>query len=339
MGFNHKLQLNYQNIPPLQNIDIDKLRPSDSYDFLIKNRNGELQKILDNPLQLSKFLVKRTCPLCKLNKSKKILNKDNLDIVKCDNCNLIYVNPVFDSKLYQSIYKSDSYKKIGQKLSNKSHDYRLNRFGKERADFIIKYHSKDLPKTYLDIGCSTGFTVEALLKKGWESRGLELNPATAKFGRERGLNIKEIDFLELDDNNKFSAISLFDVLEHLFDPSKVLEKAFNLLNDGGNIFIYVPNWDSASRFLIGEEKSHFIWPTHHLTYYVPETLIKHLEKYGFKILHWETQGLDLFDWAWVEKEKLSDSIEFLNTKLDLLQSYINSSGHGKNLRVFARKVI
>ena len=150
-----------------------------------------------------------------------------------------------------------------------------------------------MSKTYLDIGCSTGFTLESLSKRGWDCKGLELNPATAEFARGRGLDVQERDFLDLSDKENFSAISLFDVLEHLYDPTKVLEKAYKVLSKGGCLYIYVPNWNSATKDLLGEARSHFVWPTHHLTYYTPSTLIKHIEKIGFSILHWETQGLDL----------------------------------------------
>jgi len=328
----------YQENPPLQNIDIKRLRPNKSYEFLIKNRNGDLQKTLDQPEILNQFLVNRDCPLCRSNNYSLEIKKDGLKIVKCKKCELIYVNPVFDEAQYRKIYKSKSYQDIGKQLSIKSHEYRVQRFGEERAEFISANHQEPLSKTYLDIGCSTGFTLESLSKRGWVCKGLELNPATAEFARRRGLNVQEKDFLDLSDQENFSAISLFDVLEHLYDPTKILEKAYKVLNKGGSIYIYVPNWNSASKDLLGEARSHFVWPTHHLTYYTPSTLIKHIEKIGFSTFHWETQGLDLFDWAWADKERLGSSSEYLMTKLDLIQSYINASGHGKNLRLFARKL-
>ena len=140
----------------------------------------------------------------------------------------------------------------------------------------------------------------------------------------------------MNSENKFSAITLFDVLEHLVHPKIIMEKVKNLLCDNGNIFIYVPNWNSATKEILGAESSHFVWPTHHLIYFTPNTLKYFLESMGFEILHWETQGLDLTDILWYLNEKTEIDNEFIKQNLEVLQFYINASGHGKNLRMYAR---
>jgi 2-polyprenyl-3-methyl-5-hydroxy-6-metoxy-1,4-benzoquinol methylase len=172
---------------------------------------------------------------------------------------------------------------------------------------------------------------------GWNATGIELNPSAAQFGRARGLNIVDLPVEHFKTTDKFSAISMFDVLEHLLDPSVVLRQAINLLADGGNIFIYVPNWNSATKTLLGIEKSHFIWPTHHLTYFTPKTLEKFLVQHGLSVFHWETCGLDLVDTLYALETDGHQDLAFLKKNIDMLQFYINSSGHGKNLRMFAKK--
>ena len=58
-------------------------------------------------------------------------------------------------------------------------------------------------------------------------------------------------------NEKYSAISLFDVLEHLPDPMQFLKQIKDMLVDGGNIFIYVPNYNQATKEILGIENPHF----------------------------------------------------------------------------------
>ena len=50
----------------------------------------------------------------------------------------------------------------------------------------------------------------------------------------------------------------------------------------------MPNWDSASKFLLGKD-AHFIWPSHHLEYFTIHTLKKLLEDIGFKVVYFETE--------------------------------------------------
>lgn len=332
------MKLNYNEEISSQNINVDKLRPADSYENLLKNRTGPLSELLSNPNLLKEKLKFRSCPLCRKLNTENIAVKDSLKIVKCVKCDLVYVNPVFDDKLYHSLYESENYQSVVKKLGESSHAYRRDRFGAERAAFISRNHSSGLPKTYLDIGCSTGFTLEAMIDIGWSATGIELNPSAVQFGRARGLNIIDLPVEDFKTNDRFSAISMFDVLEHLPEPSVILEKAIQLLSDGGNIFIYVPNWNSATREILGIEKSHFIWPTHHLTYFTPKTLEKFLVQHGLSVFHWETCGLDLVDVFYALEREGQRDLDFLKRNIELFQFYINSSGHGKNLRMFAKKI-
>lgn len=338
MNKNNKMNINYKNEVESQNIDINQLRPNKSYDFLIENRNASMQDLLNDDDKLKEFLTLRKCPVCESDNYTFQYKKDSFDIVECDNCEVHYVNPIFNEEKYIEIYQSNEYQSIVKKLGEDSHLYRKNRFGKERADFIEMYHNKNLNKTSLEIGCSTGFVVEELKDRGWSAKGLELNPSAVKFGNDRGLNILDIPLELFETEEKFSAIEMYDVLEHLVDPKVILNKARNLLSDEGNLFIYVPNYNSATTKLLGVENAHFIWPTHHLTYFTPETLKSFLEDNGFKVFFWETQGLDVTDWLWYLNEKTDYDTKLIEDNLELMQFFINSSGYGKNLRMYAKKV-
>ncbi len=334
------MKLPYSSKIQSQNVKIEELRPNKSYDHLIQNRNGHLNAIIQNKEELKKFLHERSCPCCKSASYSFKFEKDNLNVVECNDCSIIYVNPIFDEEKYKEAYKSNEYQEIVKKLGEESHIYRKNRFGKERYEIITSYHDTTLPKRVLDIGCSTGFMLDYFRDQntGWDSEGIELNPSAVKFGVERGLKIHCNSIEDFNPTDKFAAISLFDVLEHLADPMGILEKIKNLLVDGGNIFIYVPNFNSATKDILGIENSHFIWPTHHLTYFTPESLKMFLEKAGFEVFFWETQGLDLYDVQWYLNEKTNMGTEFLEKNIEALQFYVNASGHGKNLRMYAKYI-
>lgn len=321
-----------------QDIDIEKLRPKNSYDYLIENRNSEFISLLNSP-KLNEFLISRQCPACLGDEFHEVLKKDNLAIVKCDVCEMIYVNPIFNQRKYEKLYKGNVYSEIIRRHNITSHEYRKKRFGKERMDFIEHYHAPHLPKTLLDIGCNTGFLIEEATNRGWNALGIELNPSAVEFAQSRRLNVINTSIEDMNPEEKLSDICLFDVLEHLVDPRSVMKKIRKILVEGGNIYIYVPNWNSASRILIGEENSHFLWPTHHLTYFTPLTLKTFLERFGFEIFHWETQGLDLVDFRWYLSKKTKDSVHWIDKYQAHLQFYINASGHGKNLRMFAKKKV
>jgi len=166
-----------------------------------------------------------------------LYTKDSLDIVRCNSCSVVYVNPIFDEEKYIEIYQSKEYQKIVQKLGEDSHLYRKQRFGRERVDVIEKFHDPKLPKRLLDVGCSTGFVIEEAQDRGWEAIGIELNPSAAEFARSRSLNVIEKPLEYLDFGQLFSAITLYDVLEHLVNPGEIMRKVFNLLLPGGMLHL------------------------------------------------------------------------------------------------------
>ena len=331
------MKIKYRYISEYLPVDIEKLRPNSSYKKLIDKRSYPIDTLISKYGKIPEdLLITRTCPNCESKNYKNEVFKDHLWIVKCEDCSLVYTNPIFDENHYNEIYESNNYQEIVKELGESSHAYRVHRFGEERVKDLSKFLNSDNNSVrLLDVGCSTGFFVEAAKNNGWEAKGIDLNPSAIEFGKKRGLNLDKVNLFDLEKSAKFDIITLFDVLEHLVDPAAIINKVSEFLNNKGLISIYVPNYDSASRVLM-EENAHFIWPSHHLTYFNIQSISDFLTKRGFKILEIKTEGLDIFDFMWWENNINSRNIDFLNEIANDLQFFINAGGYGKNLRVIAQ---
>jgi SAM-dependent methyltransferase len=103
----------------------------------------------------------------------------------------------------------------------------------------------------LDVGCGTGFFIESLMQEPgprFEGWGLDASPLAVSMCRERGLtHVHEGSATDLSAvaAERFDAIFMFDVLEHLDDDREALAEAAKLLAPGGRIVVTVP----AFRFL------------------------------------------------------------------------------------------
>jgi 2-polyprenyl-3-methyl-5-hydroxy-6-metoxy-1,4-benzoquinol methylase len=259
-----------------------------------------------------------------------------MQLVRCRGCDLVYVSPTFDEAHYKKVYRSAEYQEIVRDLGVKSHEYRVARFGRERVDIMARHLSAARPRL-LDVGCSTGFVVEAARDRGWDAVGLDLNPSAVEFGRGRGLDLREVALEDAGlEPATFDAVTLFDVLEHLIDPVRTLRACIRLVKPGGIVFLYVPNYDSASRLLMGKD-AHFIWPTHHLNYYTPVTIQDLLRRQGLGTEYLATEGLDIVDYLWYRREVHGRHDEGVEEIADLLQFFANAGAYGKNLRVIARR--
>jgi 2-polyprenyl-3-methyl-5-hydroxy-6-metoxy-1,4-benzoquinol methylase len=364
------LNIPYRRASEYQPVDVSKLRPGSSYKSLIEKRTHPIDDLVARFGRIpEELLTRRACPTCGSTEETLELEKDHMRIVRCTRCDLVFVNPTFDESHYTQVYASQAYQDIVRDLGINSHEYRVNRFGAERvrmmgehlttakdANQITTKDTKDAKGNelelrdrralrgsnaaaprYLDVGCSTGFVVEAARDKGWEAIGIDLNPSAIEYGRSRGLDLRTV---ALEDAGfapgSFDAVSLFDVLEHLLDPRRTLRACAELLAQGGILFLYVPNFDSASRLLMGAN-AHFIWPTHHLNYYTPATIRDLVLRHSLTPELIVTEGLDIEDYIWYRREVLHRDADGLADVSDVIQFLANAGCYGKNLRVIARK--
>ena len=332
------MNIPYRQITEYQPVDISKLRPGSSYKQLIEKRTHPIDELIRAHGRIPDDLLSpRPCPTCGSRDACHELEKDHMQLVRCTACDLVYVSPIFDEAHYKNVYASRDYQDIVRDLGIKSHDYRVERFGRERVTLMAANLTTVETPRYLDVGCSTGFVVEAARDTGWDAVGIDLNPSAIEFGRTRGLNLRSV---ALDDAGfepaSFHAVSLFDVLEHLPDPVRTLRACTRLLKRDGILFLYVPNYDSASRLLMGKD-AHFIWPTHHLNYYTPATIRDVMTREGLETVFLATEGLDVADYLWYRREVHGRADDGVEEIADLLQFFVNAGAYGKNLRVIARK--
>jgi CMP-N,N'-diacetyllegionaminic acid synthase len=334
---NGGLRIPYRRPEEYHKVDVARLRPGDSYKQLIAKRTHPIDELVRVHGRIpDDLLTPRPCPTCGSADAALELEKDHMRIVRCTACDLVYVSPTFDEAHYKTVYRSAEYQEIVRDLGISSHEYRVQRFGRERVEIMARHLSAARPRM-LDVGCSTGFVVEAACERGWDAAGLDLNPSAIEYGQSRGLDLRNVALEDADfEPASFDAVCLFDVLEHLIDPVRTLRACVRLLRRGGVVFLYVPNYDSASRLLMGKD-AHFIWPTHHLNYYTPATMRDLLRREGLRTDYLATEGLDLVDYLWYRREVHGARDEGVEAIADLLQFFANAGAYGKNLRVIGRK--
>jgi len=163
---------------------------------------------------------------------------------------------------------------------------------RKRFSFIqglVEKHSRiPLNKRVLDIGCGAGFLLKVFQQNGWDTFGLDINKAAVDYC-VRTLNIaaKAVNFENEPEERlqsefgKFGLITLTDALEHFFNPLGVLGKVFNLLTDGGVVFLTVPNMNSLTATIIGREWAIYS-PLEHVSYFSSRALRRILEMSGFE---------------------------------------------------------
>lgn len=102
------------------------------------------------------------------------------------------------------------------------------------------------------------------------------------------------------------AVVCSEVLEHLFEPLKVIEEANRVLKTGGKFYVTVPNFDSLDLHLqthreqvYNPAKSHSV---EHIRWYTPPSMSKFLDKHGFEVL--EVIGNSPHVNKWIEHARI-----------------------------------
>jgi len=127
--------------------------------------------------------------------------------------------------------------------------------GRNIAEILEPYTgTKVSNKKYLDVGCAYAGYLIAFLEKGFDVKGIEINPSLAELGR---INCKDFgipdsivvdDFLkyDIDKLGKFDVVTCNDVIEHVPNVDLALERLCNCLNEGGILLLEVPNKNCLS---------------------------------------------------------------------------------------------
>ena len=129
---------------------------------------------------------------------------------------------------------------------------------------------------------------------------------------------------------------MYDVLEHSYDPNSMLRAAYSLLEKDGLLVVYVPNWNSTARQVLGNDVF-WIWGLFHISYFTVETLSHVMRQIGFKLFEYETQGMDIADIVWWNENIKGTDSTILKENIEHFQYSCNVAGLSAGLRIYATK--
>lgn len=209
-------------------------------------------------------------------------------IVKCRQCNLVYVNPRLKPEFVISAYSN-----AVDQLYVSQEEGRLKTF--EKGLKLVESYAPRKGKI-LDVGCAAGFFVKVAKEHGWDACGVEPGRWMGEWGRQKNnINIidgtlREAKFAE----GCFDVVTMWDVLEHTPDPVAELAEVYRILKPGGILVINFPNVGSKLARLAGRNWWFFL--SVHLYHFTPQTITTMLEKNNLSVLslrrHFQTLELE-----------------------------------------------
>ncbi len=165
--------------------------------------------------------------------------------------------------------------------------------GGARKKAILNFITKE-KAVILDIGCADGALGEILQKeKQAKVYGVDIAEAAVKWAKKKlagawVMDIEKDDWLPEIKNKKFDYIIISEVLEHLFQPEKILEKLKQIIASDTEIIITVPNilfWQNRLNIFAGhfEYADEGLMDRGHIHFFTWQSLNKMLWQTGYEI--------------------------------------------------------
>lgn len=244
-----------------------------------------------------------TCPICDCNDLKKVSDivdhfssREVFPICYCTHCGFRFTNnfPSEDAigKYYDSpeyISHSDSDKGVINRLY---HLFRRKMLKKKVG--LVASHTTTPSIQLLDIGCGTGYFLQAAKEQGWFVSGIEKDEKARESATHRsGLIVNDENSFWNTEPASFNVVTLWHVLEHLEKLNETIHKIKEIVTPDGIIVLALPNFHSYDAKFYKEWWAAYDIPRH-LWHFSPDTVEKLLEKHNLHIVKKIRMPLDAF---------------------------------------------
>lgn len=249
------------------------------------------------------LITLKQCPVCKSSNLKEVfkakdytVSQELFSVQHCNECSHRFTSPVPDQTSIGPYYKSENYishtntkrgfissvYQMVRKWTMKSkRNLVATRVGKEKGDL-------------LDIGSGAGAFLWTMKMAGWNVLGLEPDPDAREVAkRDFGVEAKQIEMLMELDAEKYDAVTMWHVLEHVHELDAYIQQIKKILRPGGKWFVAVPNYTSWDAEHYGASWAAYDVPRH-LYHFSPASIERMLEINGLKLLEIKRMPYDSF---------------------------------------------
>lgn len=228
------------------------------------------------------------CNLCGAGDALPYCRVGEFQIVRCKGCGLFYTNPRRPAAEIAQIYSEGYFVSQNPDVLGyddySNHARGLKEVFSEHLGTIEKFAQP--PGFLLDIGCAFGYFLEVAASRGWKAEGIEVSAYASKVAREKaGARVYMGTVTDAGlPASSYDVATMWDMLEHSFDPAAELKETNRILKPHGYLFMTLPDAGSLIARIMGQHWFGFKKAAEHNYYFSKTTLARMLAKTGFKLV-------------------------------------------------------
>jgi ubiquinone/menaquinone biosynthesis C-methylase UbiE len=209
------------------------------------------------------------------------------NIVRCANCGMVYMNPMFTEEALASLYREGYYRKTTRYsyFDERENEQRVIKAAQRRLRRMNRM--VDLRQgTLLDVGCAFGVCLRTAkhLYPQCHVHGVDISEYATEYARDQlGLDVLTGSLEEAAyPSNLFDAVTMTGLIEHLRDPRVEMREVNRVMRMGGVVVIETGDVGSLEARIKGKHYTYFL--PGHVNYFSRRTLRRLLEETGFTVL-------------------------------------------------------
>jgi 2-polyprenyl-3-methyl-5-hydroxy-6-metoxy-1,4-benzoquinol methylase len=229
------------------------------------------------------------CPICNTKNWHYAQNVRRATLSQCTNCGLLATTSFLQSHL--------DIEELYDVTPQNYEEYRKYYLGSRLA-----FYKRILPKLspffktarLLEIGSGYGYFLGMASRAGWDAEGVEISKYACEVARSRGCKVHQKDLLAVDlPLESHDVVVMWDVIEHLTDVEKIVERCVALLRPGGALVARTPD-ARALQYTKGFFRAayrHLAYPANtaeHIFHFTPERLSLLMARNEFQEINIDT---------------------------------------------------
>ena len=211
---------------------------------------------------------------------------NSFEVVECTDCRLMRLFPQPTAAELNRYYPPNYWFSPGTDAASRAEDFYRRLVLGDHVRFVERaIENTKAAGPLLDVGCGGGLFLRLLRERGHKVVGLDFSMAAAHTAWTVNRVPAMCGTLSMAPMRPaaFSVITMFHLLEHLYDPAGYVEEAHKLLAKDGRLVVQVPNAASWQFLLFGQNWNGIDIPRH-LVNFKEKDLVALLESCGFEVL-------------------------------------------------------